>query len=225
MPTRTGTASQVNASAGNGSTAVTVPADCTCVVALWSHWDGNAGSTISGLTLNGVALTIEAQRAEGATTDTNGTGAARLVNPATGSQTFAWTWSAGGARSEGGKIVLVYLKSVDTSSPVRAAGVDGRTAATNVAVTISSDPTDLILAMADSFTPTNPALDGTVFINNAALNSHIYDVSEVAPSAGATTTVNMTGEDYSSMAAISLKAAAVGGTFQPAWVRNNYILA
>lgn len=212
MPSRTGTASQVDASAGNGSTSVTVPADATMAVAFWSHWDGNAGETLSGLTLGGNAFTTQSQLAEGATADESGVGVAVLTSlPGTGSQTLAWTWSAGGARTEGGEIVVVWIKGHNTSTPVRAAGVDAATVSNNVAVTISSETTDLLLAFAEDFSDTNPALDGTVFINNAVVNSHSYDVSEVTPSAGSTT-VNMTSERYSAMAAISLPVAAAGGS-------------
>ncbi len=204
MGSKTGTAIEVDASAGNGSTSVTVPSDATAVIAFWSHFDTNGGSILATLSLNGAAFLTRAQLAEGAVTDECGVGVATLPNPATGAQTLAWTWSAGGARAEGGKIILVCVKTVDTSNLVRAAGVDAATASTNVAVTLATETTDLLLAMCQSFTGTNPALDGSVFINDAVLNSEIYDVSEVTPSA-TSTTVNMTGESYSSMAAISLR--------------------
>lgn len=208
VPTRTGTASEVDASAGNGSTSVTVPSDATAVIAFADHWDDNGSSTLSGLTLNSVSFIERSQVAE--VSDQNGVYVGTLVNPSTGTQTLAWTWSAGGARTEGGKIVLIYVKGVDTADLVRASAVDTATNTDNVTVTVSSSTTDLVLAFAESFTPTNPAIDGTVFINNSALNSHIYDVSEIA---GATTsvTVNMTNESFSSMAAISIKEVAGGG--------------
>src|SRR5688500_11017318 len=136
MASRTGTASEINASAGDGSTSVTVPADANCVVAFWSHWDGNAGTTLSGLTLNGAAFTIQSQLAEGATTNCHGGGVATLVNPATGSQTAAWTWSAGGARTEGGKITLVWVTDANPTDTVRDVGTNHNTSTNNVAVTI-----------------------------------------------------------------------------------------
>ena len=211
MAQRTGTASQDDASAGNGSTSVTVPADATAVVAFWSHFDGNGGSTLSGLTLNGVSFfPADSQLAEGATADESGVGVASLASPATGSQTLAWTWSAGAARAEGGEIVLVYVKDVDIADLVRAAATDAQISTDNCSVNVASEATDLLLAFAQDFnegTPDDdPALDGTVFINDALLNLHSYDVSEVTPGAGSTT-VNMTGEAFSAMAAVTLKAA------------------
>jgi len=217
-PSRTGTASQVNASGGDGSTSVTVPADCTAVVAQWSHFDGNGGTTLSGLTLNGVSFfPAEVQIAEGAVTNEAGHGIAVLLNPATGSQTLAWTWSAGAGRTEGGWIVLTYVKDVNLADPVRASAVDAQISTDNCSVTLATETTDLLLAGCQSFNTSTPGLDGTVYINNAALNSHVYDASEVTPQAG-TTTVQMTGDDYSSMGAISLKASAdpTGGV---AWLR------
>ena len=222
MPSRTGTASQVDASAGDGSTSVTVPADCDFVVAFWMHWDDNAGSTISGLTLNSVSFTIQSQLAEGAVTDESGVGVATLANPATGSQTFAWTWSAGGARTEGGGIFLVYVKDHNSGDAVRAAGTDAATLTTGVSVTLATETTDLLLAACQRYTGGNPALDGTVFINDVTVNSEVYDVSEVTPSA-TSTTVNMTNENFSSMAAVSLKQAVGGGGAASNFANKSFI--
>jgi hypothetical protein len=215
-PTRTGTASQVDGSAGDGSTSVTVPGDCNIAVALWAHWDSNGNTTLSALTLNGVSMfPAKAQLAEGAVTDESGIGVALLVNPSTGSQTLAWTWSAGGARAQGGEIVLVYVTGGNTSDPYRDADADANVASGNVVVTINSETTDLLLALAMSLAPTSPTLDGTQFIDGASLNNDNYDVSDVTPSA-TSTTVNMLGEAYSAMVAISLKepggSAALTGT-------------
>jgi hypothetical protein len=207
-PSRTGTASQVDASGGNGSTSVTVPADATAVVAFWAHWDNDGGSTLSALTLGGAGFSIRAQVSEDG--GIVGTGVATLESPSTGSQTCAWTWSAGGARAEGGWIVLVYVKDANIGDVYRAADVDQQAATNNVEVTIASALTDLVLAAAQSFNADTPAISGTVFINNAALNSELYDLSEVTAGAS-TTTVTMTGENYSSMAVISLKESAAAG--------------
>lgn len=208
---RTGTPSQVDASGGNGSTSVTVPTDATAVVAFWAHWDGNAGSILSSLTLDSVAFTIHEQLAEGAVSNENGVGVATLVSPATGSRTLAWTWSAGGARSEGGEIILVYVKGVNLADPVRDTALDAAEATDNVSVTLTTQSTDLVLAFGERFTGGNPALDGTVFINNATLNSHVYDVSQVTAGASSTT-IAMTNESWSCMAGIALKEAAAAAS-------------
>lgn len=221
MATRTGTPSQVNASAGNGSTSVTVPAGANGAIAFWAHWDGDGGSTLATLTLGGNAFTARSQIAEGFVGGESGVGVASLASlPAAGSQTLAWTWSAGAARSEGGEIVVVWIADMNVSDPFRDAKTDSGTGSGNVTVTVTTDVSDLLIAFAQRFAGGNPALDGTVFIDNATVNSETYDVSEVTPGAGSTV-INMTGEDYSSMAAISLKSAGGGGGFQSAWTRNS----
>lgn len=210
MPTRTGTPSQVDGSGGDGSTSVTVPADATGAVAMWTHFDNGTVSGLNMPTLGGNAFTQIVQIQESASPNFGGGGIAYLFNlPGTGSQTFAWTWTAGGARNTGGLIVVVWLKDVNTSDPYRAGAAEANTATTSVSATISTATDDLVLAMGCSFTQ-NPALDGTVFIDDSSLNSYISDVSEVTPSAGSTT-VNMTNENYSVIMAASFKAAAIAG--------------
>src|SRR5690606_6749430 len=217
MPSRTGTASLVDASGGNGSTSVDVPANCNAVVAFWSHWNFNSGSTLSGLTLDGDSfLPAAAELAEGATPDESGVGVAVLVNPSTGTQTLAWTWSDNDVRAEGGEIILVYIQDANTADPVRDAAVDSATSSTDVSVTIDTESDDLVLGFAGMFNfqgsePGTPDISLTEFIDNAVINSHMFDVGEdVAPSSPSTT-VDMTGEHYSWIAAISLKAAAPPG--------------
>ena len=202
MPTRTGTASQVNGSGGNGSTSVTVPSDATMAVAFWSHLDAGS-TTLATLTLGGNSFSVESEIATHVITNANGVGVGVLTAlPGTGSQTLTWTWSSGGARDEGGEIVVVWVKDHNLATPVRDSGTTSNTGGT-VAVTINTETTDLVIAFCESFTPTNPGIDGTVFINNASLNSNIYDVSEVTAGTPSTA-INMTGENFSSMAAISL---------------------
>ena len=95
-PTRTGTASQLDGSAGNGSTSVTVPAGCNYVVAFWVFWDNISNSNLSSLTLGGSAFTIYRQNDDVA--GASCVGVAGLVSPATGTQTAAWTWSSNQAK-------------------------------------------------------------------------------------------------------------------------------
>lgn len=215
-PSRTGFNS-LNASAGNLSSAATVPANTNLAVAFWSHWDGNGGSSASGLSINGVALTIRSQLAEGAATDEAGIGVATLVNPAIGSQTHALTWSAGGARTEGGAVVFVYYQDANTGDPVRASGVNAAIETSNPTVALAStETTDMVVGYAERFSDSgeNPAITGvTAFINNTVVNGHVYDVGEDTGLSG-TVTIGNTGLFYSCAAGISLKAseaAAAGG--------------
>lgn len=216
---RTGTASQVDASAASGSTSVTVPADCTCVVAFWCHFNALGAATLSTLTLGGNTFTTQSEiPCKSPAASSTGVGVATLTNlPGTGTQTLAWAWSDNDARDEGGGLFLPYVKGVDTTSLVHDADTGNSTGSNPLSLTIDTGLTDLVLAACESFTGTNPGLDGTVFINNVTINSEVYDVSEVTPGA-ATTTINMTGESDSAMAAISLRELAVTDTGL-AWIR------
>lgn len=205
---RTGTPVQVDGSAGNGSVSVTVPADATAVIAFWTQYVADTNEVVTGLTLNGSAFTIQSQLSE--SSSGAGVGVATLASPATGVQTFAWTYTANNARTEGGFFQLVWVKGVETSNLVRGASTDQDLVGNNVTVSVTTEPGDLLLALGSSFTPTNPALDGTVFLNDQSLNLHIYDVSEIATSAGSTV-VNMTNESHSTMAAVSLRTQIIVG--------------
>lgn len=211
MPSRTGTASQVDGSGGSGSTSVTVPVDATMAVALWSCFDTPA-ITMSSLTLGGNAFTIQTQIANVTTvgSEKSGVGVAILENlPGTGAQTFAWNWSNAGALDEGGGIFLVWVKDHNRGDAVRGTATDAGTGSANVLNIPTTDVDDLLLALAMSFNfgGSNPALDGSVFVNNALIGGDSYDVSQVTPGSP-TTTINMTGEDYSAMVSISLKVAS-----------------
>ena len=209
-PSRTGFA-ELSAAAGNLSTAATVPAGTNLAVAFWSHWDGNAGSSASSLSINGVAMTIQSQLAEGATTDENGVGVATLVSPAIGSQTHALTWSAGGARSEGGEVVFAYYHDGNTSDPVRASATDARTGSTDaVASVANTEFADRVVGFYETFDG-NPTITGvTAFINGTSLNSHIYDVGDATGLTGTVNVSSSAANSYDCAAAISLKESAGG---------------
>lgn len=211
-PQRIGTATQVNASAGDGSTSVTIPVGAHAAVAFFSHWDGNVGSSLGSLSLGGNAFSITGQLAEGAVADNSGIGVALLLNlPAAGSQTLAWTWNGTHPpRSDGGEIIIIWVANIDEGNAIRDFGLEAENTTSNVAVTVDTFEADLVLAFCQSFGTGAVGLDGNVFINNAFLNDHTYDVSQVTPQAG-TTTVNMTGESWASMAVIVLRAS-IGAT-------------
>lgn len=215
-PSRTGTPAQINASAASGSIAVSVPADCNLIVAFWAHWDANANTTLATLTLNGISfLPAKAELAEGAATDESGVGVAILVNPATGSQTVAWAWSAGGARTEGGELVLVFYRDGNASDPFRAAAVDANIQNFNALASLAGTlTTDRVVGFTQSYTGTNPTITGvTAFINDATVNSHVYDVGDATGLSGTVNVGNST-PSYSCSAAISLKqSVAAGGSF------------
>src|SRR5690606_20162741 len=143
----------------------------------------------------------------------NGVGVAVLLNPSTGTQTLEWAWSDGEARPEGGALVLVYIQDANTADPVRDAAVNGATYADeDVWVTIDTEPDDLVLGFASSVNfegsdPYIPDISLSPFIDNALINHYMFDVGEDVSPSSPSTTVDMAGVHYSTIAAISLKAA------------------
>ncbi len=223
MASRTGTASQVNASAASGSTSVTVPAGATAAVAFWAHFDA-ASSTLSTLTLNGVSFTTRSELSDNVPADASGTGVATITTlPAPGSTTLAWAWSAGGARAEGGGLFVVWVKDVNTSDVYRDADTAHATSGGAVAVTIDTAATDLVLALGQAFSGAPVLNAGTLFVNNVTINVEHYDAGEYTAGVSSTT-CSIGAPDYSTVAAISLKDGAappaVTATTNPIPVRH-----
>lgn len=211
MAVRTGTASQVNGSAASGSTSVTVPADATGVLAFACWWElGPGTSDLTTLTLGGISLTDQFSVASGAAL--NGFYIGTLFSlPGVGSQTLAWAYTGGtGNRDEGGEIILVWLKALVPATPIRDVdGISG-SAGTNLSLTLDTGASDLLIQFCESLSPNGPPVgDGTPFIDDAVINSHIYDVSQVTPSGGSTTILGMTGEADSTMMAASFPSSGV----------------
>lgn len=204
-PTRIGT-SIINGSAGNGSTSVTIPGGANGAIVFWSHWDGDVGATLSGFTLGGNPLTFLEQLPEGGVGSKSGVGAGVFTTlPPPGSATAAWTWSNGGSRSNGGEIIIVWIAGMNLDVPVRDTSVVAQSGGTDVSAFVLAGNDDLVLAFAESWGGTAPTLNGTVFIDNAVLNTHTYDLSQIQAANGYGT-ASMGGENWSSMAVVSLKS-------------------
>jgi len=212
---RTGTQSAVAGQAASGSTSVTVPSDCNLVVAFWLHYHTGAGTTLSTSTLNSVSFTTQSESGDSfpASQEHPGIGVATLANPATGSQTYAWAWSSGTACAFGGRIYLVYCKDAYTTDPVDDADNVSETSTNNAEITLTTVSTDFVLAFCGVYSST-PALDGTVFVDNGVYSSVTHDMSEVTAGASSTT-IGMTGESYTGMAAIALKAIPASSILLP----------
>jgi hypothetical protein len=219
MAQRTGTASQVDGSAGNGSTSVTVPADATGAASFWGFWDGNASETLATMTLGANSFVVQSQIGDGTgSADAPGLGVAYLGTlPGTGTQTLAWTWSAGGARTEGGEIAVVWVKGVDGVSPVHDSDVAHWGDGVDLSVTINCDLTDLVLGFGVGY---SAGLDvtGTEFIDSAGpIGSQFYDVSEIT-AASPTIDATISHQTFGGVSAISLKNAGAADTGL-AWIR------
>ena len=230
---RVGTASQVDASAASGSTSVTVPVGATAVIGFFAHFEGTGSDFMSVATLEGTSMLDEIdtkfpaeQLNSNTPATTTGTGILMLSSalPASGSRTFAWAWSDGVARGEGGGVALVWLSGLTSVNQVRDVGLDHQTFSTTASVTIASTPTDLILAMAQSFGG-DPLISGAsnVFIDGWVVNSEVYDVAEITPGGGSTTLVTNANPNYSTIAALSfIQPSTTATQFQarPAVIRT-----
>ena len=202
---RTGTASEVDAGAAQSSSvSVTVPSDCTLIIAQWDYYDGGSGGPMTSIDLDSVNFTLPVN--EGDSGNNVGLGLGWLLNPATGSQTFAWDWGSGGAKSEGGLITLTYIKDHHATDPIRDTDWDRTNDNIDCSITVTSETTDIVIAQCGSFN-TTPTLDGTVYINDRIYQSEHYDASQVTAGASSTT-VNMLGEEFSGMVGVSIKEAA-----------------
>lgn len=206
---RTGTPVTVNASANSGSTSVTVPADCTGIAVFFNAWISGA-VTLTSMTLNGASITIDQNLPSSG--DAACVGVGHIVNPATGSQTFAWDWSGTGAIGESGVFHLVFLKDVNTSDPIsdHDALTSATAAATTHSLTLTTAATDFclgaIFAYLNGPTGDPTSSDQTVFIDSYLFNNYSSDVFQENTTDSPSTVMNATGE-YASLAAISWKAA------------------
>lgn len=157
-------------------------------------------------------------------TETTGTGVLMLSSlPAPGSRTFAWAWGNANARDEGGGVVLVWLSGLTSVNQMRDIGLDHKTTTNASSVTLSTQPTDLVLGMAQSFGG-DPNISGAsnVFVDFFICNSEGYDVAEITPGGGSTTVVTNANANYSSIAAVSLINETQSTQFQarPAVIRT-----
>lgn len=203
----------IDGSGGNDSITVNVPATCTGIAAFSSHWDGDSNSSLATLTLDGDSFTREDFLANNSTD--SAVSAWLLENPSTGNGlTLAWTFSAGGARSEGGGIVLVFLSDVNTGDALRAADVNQAATTTPAPVSGTCEVGDTVLVFAQRFDSANaePAAITDVLsyvLQDEFLNSESYSVGTIA-AASPTVTATMDEWDYSTMALLVFKPAVAG---------------
>lgn len=221
-PSRTGSASTLDISASSGSSSITVPGDCNLVVAFWSHWDGSS-STMGTLSIDSDSfLPAVLETADGtweADSNASGIGVAILENPSTGSQSVSWAWSTGGAREEGGALVLVYIKDANIGDAVRHSALDAESGATVPSAVVTTDETDLFLAYrANNGGETQGGLlfggnaPGTTFVDDFVANGHIVDVGETTSPPTGTITVTASLPAFAAVIGISLKASEDSGT-------------
>lgn len=157
------TATVVSVDAGGaqtGSVDLDVPPSCTCVAAVWHHYD--SGTTVmSSLSLGGEALTL-AQNVGSNGSFLIGGGVGYRNNPLTGTRALAWDWGAGGAREEGGRIYVIFFEGSSGAVSYLDSDWNGADDATNPGpLTLTSATGGAVWAVGQSYGATNPDLSAS----------------------------------------------------------------
>lgn len=208
---RTGTAISISTVSATGSQSIAVPSDCTCAVLFHLGAQDNAdtvfGSGGATFTLGGSSFVWQGRTPSGSN---NCDGAVlTLVNPASGSQTFAWN---GCTEDYGVGLFVVFYKGVDTSNPVLDADGNSNITGTVTVSGLTTDTGSMTVLGACVFTNTpNTAINSqTVIVNNYGPVETTYLYVDIAEKAEASSVSSeQPGIDYCGVVAISLRASAV----------------
>ncbi len=126
----TGTPTHVtNTDHADGSQTVTIPDDCTAVIVLsWMWKDAHAGDFGELNWDNGSTLDFTQIVTNKSASDAYDVWAYMMTSdsgdwPGTGSKTLYWAFTAG-VPIEGGTVVIVFVKNLDTSDPIRSIDSD-----------------------------------------------------------------------------------------------------
>lgn len=195
------------AGANPAGQSITIPSDATAVYMFWSFYTSADGNGLASVTLagNAPAQTFETPTAA---VDQTGTGVAAWYNPATGSQTLDPAWDA--APEEGSTCVVVFVKDGDTAA-WRDADADNQDSTTACSVTLTTVSGDLVLKFDQRFSGTTPPSLSSGWTNGQTQNNNSESARLSYISATGTTQVCASEDDnYSSVCAISIPAAATG---------------
>lgn len=212
----TGSVVTHGSSANSGSTSVTVPADATCAIVFWSGWFGSGTPSMSSISLGSSMTIVENAAVSGGT---SARGCAILVNPSTGSQTFAWDWSGTATLDEGCPYMIRFFKGVNTGDPIRDSDNTGWTGTATNSVTLTTSSDDYVVGVVQSYfagTGQNPegapAGSGqTVDEDNFdSGNSEFADLAHEDSPGESSTDFSGTGH-FGTIVAVVLKQAPAGG--------------
>jgi len=188
---------------------ITVPSDCNAIYMFWSYFSSTGQGGISSASIGSNAANSTAIKA-GAGFYISG-GVAVWYNPPTGSQSVSITWSPVIDYDIGPTVIFVFVKGSDTSGFRDA---DANFGNAGQSVTIDSAADDLVIKAATIYSGSTPAA-GTGWTSQQTQTNKDIDarVSTANSPGGSTTTANseVTG-DYTTIVAVSIKAAAAGST-------------
>ena len=213
---RTGSILTIDAAAQTSSVSLTVPADADGVIIRWTGW--RAGTiSMSSFTVGGVAISIEDNVPRSG--DAAAVGQGWLSSPATGSQTFAWSWNGGGP-TEGGRIYVEFVTSGTDAIAVRGSDAAQQTGDTNPGpLSIPSNATDYVSGIGYTFGsfPDLGITGQTVELNDdGPYQNYSAEVATVDSPGASSTTFDMNDGvdfiDFSTIAAMSVYEASAGGS-------------
>lgn len=209
----------INASAGDGSTSITIPSGATLAVITSTCWDsGGAATPLANVVIDGqndtgvIALDVGAS-------DENSVYLSWAKNFSTGaSKTVSWTYTVNAAIDEGAGLFITFWSGTDLTNPFADYDSARATGTTGVQVAGLTTPANSVVqTMVQAFggTPEMQA-DGAPTINavynddgTGVASTHAVDIDYFARTQ-ATHTIDMTGENYSVIIAVALAEAAAG---------------
>lgn len=216
-PTGTPTAITWASGANPAGQSIPIPSDATAVYMFWTFWNSGNGHGLASVTLAGNAPN---QTFELATTNDaeTATGVAAWYNPATGSQTLDPAWDASPA--EGPTTIVAYVKDGDTTA-WRDADADAAQSSNAVTVTLTTASGDLVLKYNQGFdTLPGTSAGWTSAQTTTEQNGEDAQLTYIA-AAGSTQVCDGENENYSSVLAIAIPAAAAGSASLPPPRRNS----
>lgn len=184
---------------------ITIPGTATAVYMCWGYFNGT-GNGLSTATINSVSFD---EAHEIATDGTNNAGGiAAWYNPSTGSQTLDVSWDAAPSGGAGPGVTIVYVLGGNTTAWRDADSAQGSTNS----VTLTTVSGDLVIAFDCKDGGTAPgAMGGSWTSETTQTNGAISTRTSSIEATGATQLVEGQDESFSSLAAISIPAAAGGG--------------
>lgn len=220
----TGSPSYVtNTTHGDGSQAVTIPSDCDCVLVFSWAWVSNTAVDFDELNWdNGATLDFTLVATNTSANNPYDVWCYRMcINdgnwPGTGSKTLYWSYNS--APSEGGTVVIVFLKGVNTSSPVIDTDSTKNPAGTSWTASLSGVSTgDLTFICGADYYSYSPDINcapsgyGQTLLTSGA-NDHLVDWSiGYEDGEGAPRAEYSSSSVYEGIIAFAIAAAAAGAT-------------
>lgn len=188
---------------------VTIPGDCTAVYVFGGFYSGGTNGVLSSLTLNGAAPSQSSEL--GMTGSFMGIFAAAWYNPATGVRALDPAWAATPEAGDGGPVTfVVFVKDGDTTAW---RDVDSDQDASNAAVTVTLTTVsgDLVLKFNLNGAGAEPSVSASWSDGGSQTNNSFTCRLSSITASGTTQVCDAEDEEYASVIAVSIPAAAAGG--------------